>query len=333
MPAQKQSCLLTGCVSLLCISLADFSLAAQTVDSAAQAISELRAFVQTAPPLALERTEFSVHPPAAGWALGMVSSVAVDGNGAKATIYLLQRGDKADPIVAVDREGRFLRSWGKGLYKIPHSIRVAPDGNIWTVDAQSSTVLKFTPEGKKLMQIDVGGQPENSRNPFCGTTDIAFAPNGHLFISDGYANARILEYTADGRRIREWGTKGAGPGQFRLPHGIAVDANGIVYVADRENGRIQRFDSNGRYLDQWGNLGKAFSVRLSGGAVWAGIQPRVVENGSSGWLIELDPATGKIIGYADSTGGHHLIEVTSSGELITGVKPDKVQWFRALSAR
>jgi DNA-binding beta-propeller fold protein YncE len=311
MPAQKQLWLWIAC----------FSLCAQTApDAGSQAIAELRAYVQNAPPLALERTEFAVAAP-----VGMVSSVAVDARG---TIYLLQRGDKADPVIAVDREGRVLRSWGKGLYKIPHSIRVAPDGNIWTVDAQSSTVLEFTPEGKKLMQIDVGGQPENSRNPFCGTTDIAFAPNGHLFISDGYANARILEYTADGHRIREWGEKGAGPGQFRLPHGIAVDAKGLVYVADRENGRIERFDATGHYLGEWANLGKAFSVRLSGGAVWAGIQPRVVANGSSGWLIRLDPETGKITGYVDSTGGQHLIEVTTSGELITGVGPDKVQWFR-----
>ncbi len=256
--------------------------------------------------------------------MGMVSSVAMDKNG---TIYLLQRGDKADPVIAVDASGKVLRSWGKGLYKIPHSIRVDPAGNIWTVDAQSSAVIQFTPEGKELMRIEVGGQPE-SKNPFCGTTDIAFAPNGHLFISDGYGNARILEYTAQGKRLNEWGTKGIGPGEFRLPHGIAVDENGIVYVADRENGRIQRFTSQGKYLGEWDNLGKAFSVRLQGGMVWAGIQPKVVPNSSSGWLIQMDRATGKITGYVDSVGGHHLIEVTPTGELITGVSPDKVQWFR-----
>ena len=301
--------------------------AAPDKDAAAQAVAELRAFVQTAPPLALQRIELTIQPPGAASALGMVSSVADDGKG---TIYLLQRGEKADPIIAIDREGRVLRSWGKGLYRIPHSIRVDPAGNIWTVDAQSSTVLEFTPEGNKLLQIDVGGQPENSRNPFCGTTDIAFAPNGHLFISDGYANARILEYTPDGQRIREWGSRGTGPGQFRLPHGIAVDEKGVIYVADRENGRIERFDSSGRYLGEWANLGKAFSVRLSGGAAWAGIQPRVVANGTSGWLIKLDPRTGKILGYVDSTGGHHLIEATASGELITGLASGHVQWFRLM---
>src|SRR5262249_19076485 len=161
------------------------------------------------PRLQLERTELAIDAPAPGWALGMVSSVAVDRKG---TIYLLQRGDAADPVVVVNREGRVLRSWGKGLYKIPHSIRLDPAGHVWTVDAASSVVLEFTPEGKKLLEIQVGGQPASPRSPFCGTTDIAFAPNGRLLISDGYANARILEYTAEGKRVREWGTAGTGLG-------------------------------------------------------------------------------------------------------------------------
>ena len=299
--------------------LVSIPLLAQNPEAGAQAIADLRAYVQTAPPLGLERTKLAVDA-----ALGMVSSLAVDGKG---TIYILQRGDKADPVIAVDVNGHVLRSWGKGLYKIPHSIRVDPKGDIWTTDAQSSTVLKYSPAGKELMRIEVGGQPE-TKNPFCGTTDIAFAPNGHLFISDGYGNARILEYTPEGKRLNEWGSKGAGPGQFRLPHGIAVDAKGVVYVADRENGRIERFDSTGKFIDEWPNLGKAFSVRLGGGAVWAGIQPKVVANGSSGWLIKLDPKTGKITGYVDSGGGHHLIEVTGKGELLSGLAPDQVQWFR-----
>jgi DNA-binding beta-propeller fold protein YncE len=307
---------------LLCLT--GLVASAQTNDAGALAIAELRTVVQTGAPLALHRTEFVIHPPSEGWALGMVSSVALDRNG---TIYVLQRGDKADPVIAVDRQGRVLRSWGRGLYKIPHSVRVDPAGNVWTVDAQSSTVLKFTPEGRQLMRIEVGGQPE-SKNPFCGTTDIAFAPDGRLFISDGYGNARILEYSADGKRLHEWGAKGTGPGDFRIPHGIAVDENGIVYVADRENGRVQRFTSEGKYLGEWPHLGKAFSIRLSGGSAWAGVQPAVVANGSSGWLVKIDRDTGKILGYADSTGGHHLIEVTPNGEIFTGLAPDKVQWFR-----
>jgi hypothetical protein len=152
----------------------------------------------------------------------MVSWLACDAK--TGVTWLIQRGDKADTVMAVDREGRVLYSFGKGLYKIPHTIRLDPEGNVWTVDAGSSTVIKFSPNGKKLLEIDVGGQPEPAmcpfRGAFLGTTDIAFAPKGRIFISDGYANARILEYTADGRKVRKWGSAGAGPGQFHLPHSI-----------------------------------------------------------------------------------------------------------------
>ena len=311
-----------GLLWLVCLPVG-----AQSPDQAkleAQA-AELRALVEQAPRLALERTQFAIQPPGAGWALEMVSSVAVD---TKGVIYLLQRGDKADPVIAVNREGRVLRSWGKGLYKIPHSIRIDPAGNVWTADAASSMVLKFTPEGKKLLEISVGGQPASPRSPFCGTTDIAFAPNGPIFISDGYANARILEYTSEGKRVREWGTPGTGPGQFHLPHGIAVDENGVLYVADRENGRIQRFDRDGRYLGESSSLGKTFSLKLAGGALWIGTQARNQPNGAPGWLIKTDRRTGQVLGYVQSP-GHHSIEVTSSGELMTGSRPDQVLWFRA----
>ena len=136
----------------------------------------------------------------------MVSWVASDRNG---LVYLLQRGDKADPVIVLDRTGKIVRSWGKGMYTTPHAIRIDPQGNVWTTDAASSMVYKFSPEGKTLLQIEVGGQPTPCGN-FCSTTDIAFASDGHLFIADGYRNARILEYSADGKKLREWGSAGTG---------------------------------------------------------------------------------------------------------------------------
>lgn len=286
--------------------------------------AQLRALVAKSPRLSLQQAELRIQKPNDAWALEMVSSVATD---AKGVIYLLQRGNHADPVIAVDSHGRVLRSWGKGLYQIPHSIRIDPDGNVWTTDAKSSMVYKFTPEGKKLLEIAVGGQPPDAKSEFCGTTDIAFAPGGRIFISDGYANARILEYTADGKRVRQWGKPGTGPGQFHLPHGIAID-NGIIYVADRENGRIQRFDLQGKYLGEWSNLGKTFSLRMRDGALWIGTQPRNLPNGAPGWLMKIDRQTGAVLGYVEST-GHHSVEATGSGEVLTGTRPDKVLWFRA----
>src|SRR5215208_780939 len=141
--------------------------------------------------------EIKVVPPNDGWELGRVSWVETDRNG---LVYLIQRGDRADPVVVVNREGRVLRSWGKGMYVMPHSIRIDPEGYVWTTDAKSSHVIKFTPDGREMMTIAVGGQPADCAREFCGTTDIAFGPNGHLYITDGYANARVLEYTADGRK-------------------------------------------------------------------------------------------------------------------------------------
>ncbi len=290
--------------------------------------------VQQAPRLAMTQSKLEIQPPNADFGIGYPSSVAMDRNG---LIYILQRSEepgrppvrgKADPVIVVNRDGKILRSWGKGLFRIPHSIRIDPAGNIWTVDASSSLVIKFTPQGEKLMEISVGGQPE-TKSGFNGTTDIAFAPNGHLFISDGYGNARILEYTADGKRLREWGSAGKGPGQFRQPHGIAVDEDGIVYVADRQNGRLQRFDLNGKYVGEWANLGMVTSVAISGGALWIGTQQRNDPTGGPGWIMKIDRRTGKILGYIDSAHGHHVINAVRSGDLLSGARPDTVLWFHA----
>ena len=172
---------------------------AQSPAAIAQA-AELRAIVQRAARLSLKPTEIRPTPPRDGWAMGMVSWVAADRNG---LIYILQRGDKADPVVVMNPDGKVVRSWGAGLFVMPHAIRVDPQGSVWTTDAASSRVIKFAPDGSRLLEIAGGGQPTPGRNNCCGTTDIAFASNGHLFISDGYANARILEYSGDGKKIRE----------------------------------------------------------------------------------------------------------------------------------
>lgn len=286
--------------------------------------ARFRSLMRSSPPLRLKLEEFAISPPRPGWKIEMASSVAVDRNG---LIYVLQRGADADPVIVLDREGRVVRSWGRGLYKIPHSIRIDRDGNVWTTDAGSSMVYQFTPDGKQRLKISVGGLPTSPKSPFCGTTDIAFASD-RILVSDGYSNARIVEYGIDGRRLREWGTPGDGPGQFRLPHAIAIDHDGIIYVADRENGRIQRFSPERRYLDEWRHLGKTFSLKVApSGELWLGTQPRDVENGAEPWIVKVDRKTGKIQGVIESR-GHHSIDLNAEGEPLTGARPDKVLWFR-----
>ena len=286
----------------------------------------LRAILAKATKLPLQQAEIMPTPPSAGWEIGMTSWVAADSKG---LIYLLQRGDKADPVVVMNREGKVVRSWGKGMYTMPHAIRVDSQGNVWTTDAASSMVYKFSAEGKKLMEINIGGQPSPCPNNFCSTTDIAFARNGHLFISDGYKNARILEYSADGQKLKEWGKPGTGPGEFVLPHSIQIDEDDIIYVADRENGRVQRFDTNGKYLGEWNQYGKTFGLKLAGGAIWLATQPRNLPNLSPGWMIKLDRKTGNVLGYVEVTGVHGM-DMLGNGELIVGPGPEAKhpQWFK-----
>jgi streptogramin lyase len=297
-----------------------------------QAAARLRALIEAAPKLSLQPTDLAVKLPE-GQELGMVSWLARDPK--TGVMWFIQRGDKADPVIAVDQTGRVLHSFGKGLFKIPHAIRLDLEGNVWTVDAGSSTVTEFSPTGEKLLQIDVGGQSEEPgngfRGAFLGPTDITFARNGRIFISDGYANARVLEYTADGKKVREWGSAGTGPGQFNLPHSIVVDENDILYVADRENGRIEKFDLDGKFLGEIPNLGRTHSLKLgANGTLWAGMQPLNEPTGSPGWVVKLDRKTGKILGYVPvtETKGLHSVEEGGEGQPMTDVG-NKVVWFKS----
>jgi streptogramin lyase len=300
--------------------------AARQADDVNRQAAALRATITAATRLPLDATRIAPVPPRAGWEIGMVSWVAADRSG---LVYLLQRGERADPIVVIDRRGRVVRSWGAGLYVMPHAIRIDPQGHVWTTDAASSKVIEFAADGTKLLEIAVGGQPSPCRNNFCGTTDVAFAPNGHLFISDGYANARVLEYTRDGTKVREWGTPGTGPGQFRLPHSIQIDDDGLVYVADRENGRVQRFTQDGTYVSEWNTFGKTFSLKSDRGAMWLATQQRNEPNLSPGWLMKVDRNTGAVLGYVEVTGVHGM-EAMADGELLVGPGPDAKapQWFQ-----
>jgi len=277
------------------------------------------ALAQDAPRLALEQVPLN--------SVGTVSSVAIDSSG---VIYVLQRGDKADPVIAVDKQGKTLRSWGKGMFTVPHSVRVDPDGNIWTVDAGSSTILKFTPQGKKLQEISVGEIATGDKCAFptlCGTTDITFGPNGRLFIADGYGNARILEYTSEGKRMKVWGSAGTGPGQFQIPHGIAYSGT-TLYVADRGNSRVQRFDLDGKYLGEWTNLGRPFALKAAGGALWVSTMfPKPT-------ILKVELATGKILGQIEAP-GPHSIDVSESGEVVAsgccgGSNANGYSWFRKI---
>ncbi|HEU0149396.1 MAG TPA: peptidyl-alpha-hydroxyglycine alpha-amidating lyase family protein, partial [Bradyrhizobium sp.] len=186
-----------------------------------------------------------------GFALTDVASVGVD---SKDNVYAFNRG--AHPMMVFDRDGNFLRSFGEGLFSRAHGLFIDADDNLYCTDDGDHTVRKCTPEGKVLLTIGLPGEPRPfmSGEPFNRCTHTALSPSGEIYVSDGYGNARVHKYTPDGRLIRSWGEAGSDPGQFNIVHNIATDADGLVYVADRENHRVQVFDGDGRYQTQWNNL-------------------------------------------------------------------------------
>jgi DNA-binding beta-propeller fold protein YncE len=186
-----------------------------------------------------------------GWTLGDVPAVGVDRHD---NVYLFNRGPH--PMIVVDREGNFLRSWGEDLFTRPHGLHIGADDMLYCTDEGDHTVRKCSPDGKVVLQIGVPGTPAGYMmgEPFHRCTHTALSPDGEIYVSDGYGNARVHKYAPDGRHILSWGEPGTDPGQFNIPHNICCDADGWVYVADRENHRIQIFDRNGRYETQWNNL-------------------------------------------------------------------------------
>ncbi|HEX3176599.1 MAG TPA: peptidyl-alpha-hydroxyglycine alpha-amidating lyase family protein [Methylomirabilota bacterium] len=192
------------------------------------------------------------------------TSVAVDTSD---DVYVFNRG--AHPVIVFDRTGRFKRTWGQGMFRRAHGITVGPDGSLWLTDDLHHTIRQFTPEGKCLLTIGDPDTPSTLQGgqPFNRPTHVAISPKtGDVFISDGYGNSRVHKYDPKGRHLLSWGEPGTDPGCFNLPHNIATDAAGLVYVADRENHRVQIFDANGRYQGQWNNLhrpcGLAADARL-----------------------------------------------------------------------
>lgn len=208
------------------------------------------------------------------------------------TILLFHRGE--DPMLRLGPSGSFRSTWGKGLFQRPHSVRTGPDGSLWTVDAGAHTVLKHDREGRILMVFGRRGDAGESAERFDQPTDIAFAPNGDFFVTDGYGNSRVVKYARDGVFLKAWGRKGAGPGEFNLPHSAVVMGQRLL-VADRENYRIQIFDLEGRFLEQWADLGSPWGLAVSpAGDLW-------MADGYNNRILKLTPE-GKVVGVLGVTG-------------------------------
>ena len=170
-------------------------------------------------------------------------------------------------MIVFDHNGNFLRSWGEGSFTRPHGLHMGPDDALYCTDDGNHIVRKYTLDGKLLMTIGIPGDPSPrySGRPFNRCTHTALSPRGDIYVSDGYGNARIHKFSPDGKLLLSWGRPGMLPGEFNLPHNICCDDDGWVYVADRENHRVQVFDGNGRFECMWTIVHRPAALFMRGG--------------------------------------------------------------------
>jgi sugar lactone lactonase YvrE len=177
-------------------------------------------------------------------------------------------GSNLDPILKFDANGKLVKSFGVGLLLFPHGLHVDRDGNVWVTDGlgkdgKGHQVIKFSPEGQVLMRLGKAGTAGSGPDEFNAPSAVATAPNGDIFVADGHGgmtNARIVKFSKDGKFIKTWGKKGSGPGEIDGPHALALDSRGRLFLGDRGNNRIQIFDQDGNYIDQWHQFSRPSGV-------------------------------------------------------------------------
>ncbi len=185
----------------------------------------------------------------AGIEWGAVPGVAIDG---QHRVWIFTRAKP--PVQIYSQRGEFLGGWGENDIKTAHFIKVEKDGSVWVSDVGNHVVMQFTPDGKLIKQLGTLGVPGDDASHFNMPTDMVVTPSGDVFVSDGYGNNRVVHFDRSGKYIKSWGRLGSKAGEFSLPHAIAIDSKGRLYVADRNNARVQVFDQSGKVLDVWENL-------------------------------------------------------------------------------
>ena len=270
---------------LLLALLAVPGLMAQSPAPATQPAANAAALAQAAnnAPNPYKKVEAAFTGPE-GRPLGSISTVEPDIDGR--SIWVADRcganscdGSKLPVVMKFDASGKLVTSFGAGLFLFPHGIHVDPQGNVWVVDAFPTAaglkgapppagghhIVKFSPEGKILLRLGVPGMTGNDQTHFNQPSDVITAPNGDIFVADGHggeSNARIVKYSREGKFIKEFGRKGTAPGELDTPHALAMDSKGRLFVADRNNNRIQIFDQEGKFLEQWHQFGRPSGIYI-----------------------------------------------------------------------
>lgn len=223
-------------------------------------------------------------PPVPGWNL-VGSPTAWDSKAPDA--------HEVHKVIILDRNGKKVDDWSQWdkVINQPHKLRISPydpDKHVWVNDRDGEQILKFTNDGKRLvMTVGERGVTGSDDKHFNQNADLTFLPDGSFLVADGYVNSRIAKFDKNGKFLKAWGSKGTGPGQFDLVHGVATDGGGRVYVADRDNNRIQVFDENGAYLDQWAVRGPSDLLVTNDQALWvlAGATNRLIKYDLHGKLL------------------------------------------------
>jgi sugar lactone lactonase YvrE len=259
----------------------------------------------------------------AGWNFEETPGVAVD---AREHVFVFHRGPH--PLMEFDPSGTMVRTWGEGLWGRPHGLRFDAEGNLWAIDDGAHFVVKLDRTGRVRMVLGRKNTPGENEENFNRPTDIAFAPNGDIYVSDGYGNSRVVQFTKEGKYVRAWGRKGNGEGEFNLPHSIAVDKQGRVYVGDRLNYRMQVFTPEGKFITQWKHVGSPWGMVLTPDEfifMCDGYANRILKLNLKGEVLGVLSGPGRLPGQLDYS--HHMAVGPSGSLYVAEIKNWRVQKF------
>lgn len=285
--------------------------------------------------------------------IGSPAGIGID---SKENIFIFHRASRTWPligampsdfikertIIVLNKNGKLLNSWGENLFIMPHGLTIDDEDNVWVSDVGLHQVFKFSKDGKLLMSLGIAKVAGSDSLHFNRPTDIAIAKDGSIYVSDGYGNSRIVKFSAAGKYLLEWGKKGNDIGEFDIPHSITLDWVGNVYVADRENKRIEVFNNKGKFLREiknnaFGNICAIYYNKLSKQLIavddevsWFGLK----HNGSNIIIINADGSIASQFGKEDFKAMHlkgwfHDVCVDKTGNIYVGdILENKVWKFR-----
>jgi len=241
-------------------------------------------------------------------------------------IYIFTRSQPTVQVYKTD--GTLLRAWYMEDSSGSHFIRIGPDGNIWTANIAEHVVRKYSPKGKLLLTLGEPGIAGADKGHFDRPTDMGVLPSGDIFVSDGYGNRRIVHFDAKGKYINQWGQEGEEPGQFALPHSIVADSHKRLYVADRENARVQVFDTQGKLLAVWVDLITPWGLYMTKkDEIWV-CGSSVKKDTEGKWLVL--PPSDQVLMKLDLK-GNVLLRIPLEKTMVPPGKSGELDWVHAIA--